>query len=201
VKNTLQDWNASAAHVPSAQPTREPASATTAPWMRKIVSTERREAPIARRMPISRDFCTTETTSTDEIPKATAMATKNWIIAEEPLCPRRPTSNSALVFIQLSAVRPVRAAMVFATASALKRSSTVRSMFVTPPARSSRVCADRSVMMTHRRFRSRSPRSKIPATVTTCVRPPAATRRILSPTEAPRSFARSTPTTASSPAT
>ena len=46
--------------------------------MRRIMRASR--CPLALRMPISRDFCTTDTTSTLAMPSATATITKNWIM-------------------------------------------------------------------------------------------------------------------------
>ena len=75
---------------PSAEPTNEPTSPSTPPWMRKTRSTRRAGVPTARRMPISRDFCTTETMSTLAIPSATATTTKNWIMFFELFCAESP---------------------------------------------------------------------------------------------------------------
>ena len=46
--------------------------------------------PIALRIPISRDFWTTETTRTLAMPRATATTTKNWIIQLEALWDLQP---------------------------------------------------------------------------------------------------------------
>ena len=66
--------------------------------------------PVARRIPISRDFCTTDTASTLAMPRATASTTNTWIIRLEELCDRSPVRSCSLDFIQLSATSPVRAA-------------------------------------------------------------------------------------------
>jgi hypothetical protein len=59
----------------STTPSTDPSAPTTAPWKRKMRNTWPRVAPIARRMPISRCFCTTETTSTLAMPSTTTMPT------------------------------------------------------------------------------------------------------------------------------
>ena len=105
------------------------------------------------------------------MPSATAITTKTWIITEEELCACRPVSSCWLSFIQLSAVRPVSAASSCAMASAAKTSSTLTSMVVMPPARSSRVWAWRSETSTQRWFTSLLPTSKMPLTVKTSPRP------------------------------
>ncbi len=55
----------------------EPIIPRTPPWMRKIASTRHAGVPTARRMPISRDFCTTDTIRMLAMPRATDTTTKN----------------------------------------------------------------------------------------------------------------------------
>jgi hypothetical protein len=74
--------------------------------------------PIARRMPISRDFCTTDTTSTLAMPIATDSATNSRISRFEFCCALTAVKNCALVLIQLSAGTPVAAVMRSASCSA-----------------------------------------------------------------------------------
>ena len=74
--------------------------------------------PIARRMPISRDFCTTTTTSTLAMPKATDSPTKKRIAVFAVFCALTAAKNWALVLIQLSACTPVAAVIRWAMASA-----------------------------------------------------------------------------------
>ena len=91
--------------------------------------------PTARRIPISRDFCTTETMSTLAMPSATATITKNWIMFFELDCAESPESSSALTVIQLSARSPVRPRTSTATRSASNTFATLSSIVVTPPGR------------------------------------------------------------------
>ena len=62
---------------PMAEPTNEPARPKRPPWIKKMRRMRERGGPTARRMPISRDYWTTETMSTLAIPSATATTTKN----------------------------------------------------------------------------------------------------------------------------
>ena len=152
-----------------------------------------RPAPMARKMPISRCFCTTLTTSTLLIPSATMMTTKLRIRLLDTLWLDKALSRLAFVCIQLSTVRLVWARKLSATGLAPKRSFTVRSILDTPPGRSSRVCPSFSVTNTQRRFRSRLPMSNRPAMSSVSLRPVALVTRSLSPTVTPRSLARSVP--------
>ena len=61
-------------------PTTQPAAPSSSPWIRKMRRICRRVVPTARRMPISRFFCTTQTTSTLAMPSATATTTNAWIM-------------------------------------------------------------------------------------------------------------------------
>ena len=79
-----------------------------------------RLVPIARRMPISFCFCTTDTTSTLAMPSATTRITKNRIVPVLMFWLRIAASSCALVVIQLSASSPVSRSMRAATASAPK---------------------------------------------------------------------------------
>ena len=92
-------------------------------------------------MPISRVRWTTLTDSTLAIPSATLNATNTLIIRVDRLCERSAFISWALVSIQLSAFSPVRRAMRAATSLAAKMSSTVTSMMVAAPGRSSSDCA------------------------------------------------------------
>ena len=56
-------------------------------------------------MPISFDFCTTETTSTLAMPSATVMPTKTRISVLARICADIALKNCALVLIQLSTCR------------------------------------------------------------------------------------------------
>ena len=80
--------------------------------------TRRGVAPMARRMPISFCFCTTDTTSTLAMPTATISTTKNRIRLFDMLWLFRAVSNCALVCIQLSTLRPVCACNSSAVRSA-----------------------------------------------------------------------------------
>ena len=100
-----------------------------------------REPPIARRMPISFERWTTDTTSTLAMPAATERPTKRRIIWLENFCAFRPRKNWLFDLIQLSASSPVCAAIDCAISSAANGSTTVRSMLDTPPIRLSRFCA------------------------------------------------------------
>ena len=62
---------------------------------------------MARRMPISRERCTTETTSTLAMPKPTDKPTKKRIAVLAVVWARTAVKNCSLVFIQLSACKPV----------------------------------------------------------------------------------------------
>jgi hypothetical protein len=161
----------------------------------------RRPAPMARRMPISRCFCTTLTTSTLEMPNATMITTKLRIRLFDTVWLLSALSRPELVCIQLSTVRPVCARRVSAAASAPNRSRTVRSMLETPPGRSSSDWASFKVTKTQRRFRSRLPMSNRPVMSSVSLRPVALVTRSLSPTVRPRSLARSVPISAPVPAT
>ena len=68
-----------------------------------------RVTPMARRMPISLRFCTTETNSTLAMPNATESPTKNRIAVLAVICALTALKNCALVAIQLSASTPVAA--------------------------------------------------------------------------------------------
>jgi hypothetical protein len=70
----------SASAAPSAEPPTEPTSPTSAPSMRKMRRTCAVVVPTALRMPISRVVCTTETTRTLAMPRATAITMKTWIM-------------------------------------------------------------------------------------------------------------------------
>ena len=158
-------------------------------------------APMARKIPISFCFCTTDTTSTLAMPTATITVTKKRIRLLDMLWLFKADSSCALVCIQLSTVRPVCACSWRAVASAANRFSTRRSSCVMPPGRSNRVCANLMLVNTQRRFRSRLPISKMPATLTRSLRPSTVTRRSLSPTVMPRSLASSLPMTTLVPLT
>ena len=100
------------------QPNSEPTRPSTAPWIRNTRRICPGEAPIARRMPISRDFCTTETISTAAMPRAIASATKKRMAVFATRCALIAVKNWLLVLIQLSASTPLAAAIAFATSSA-----------------------------------------------------------------------------------
>ena len=151
--------------VASALPSSEPASATIAPCSRNTRWMRPRVVPIARRMPISRRFCTTETTSTLAMPSTTTMATKIRIVRVVIVWALSAASSWSLVFIHESAVSPVSRAIRCATASAANRSATLTSSCDAPPGRSNSACAVRSPRNTVRRFMSRMPRSTRPVTV------------------------------------
>ena len=68
-------------------------------------STWVRAVPIARRMPISFDFCTTDTTSTLAMPSATVIPTKIRMRVLARICADIALKNCALVLIQLSTRR------------------------------------------------------------------------------------------------
>ena len=76
------------------------------------------EIPIARRIPISRDFCTTTTAITLAMPNATDRPTKNRIAVFAVVCALTAVKNWAFVMIQLSASTPVAAVMRSAIESA-----------------------------------------------------------------------------------
>ena len=84
-------------------------SPSAAPCSRNTRRIWPREAPIARRMPISFDFCTTETISTAAMPNATARPTKKRIAVLATICALIARKSCALVLIQLSASTPVPA--------------------------------------------------------------------------------------------
>ena len=87
----------------------------------------RGEAPIARRMPNSRCFCTNDTTSTLAMPSATISTRNTRTVRVVMVWFLNAVSSWVLIAIQLSAVRPVWETMRVATFSASKMSSTVRS--------------------------------------------------------------------------
>ena len=72
-------------------------------------------------MPISLDFCTTETTSTLAMPSAAVRPTKKRMKLFDSVCADIAVKNWALVRIQLSACRCVCAVICCATVSASKR--------------------------------------------------------------------------------
>jgi len=152
-----RDWKKTARMVPSAIPSSEPTVPRIAPWSRKIRVTAGALVPVARRIPISLAFCTTDTASTDAMPRATARITNTWIMMLEALCERRPVMRSRFWAIHESATRPVRSWMRAATASAWKMSAPRISRVDTPPSRSKSVCAPRSEMKTSPSFRLRLP--------------------------------------------
>ena len=118
--------------------------------MKKMLMIFRTEVPVARRMPISFDFCRTLTTSTEAMPSATARITKNWIITLELLWDFSATKSWRLIFIQLSASRPVAEAIRSAISAASNTSPTVTSTVEMRFGRSSRVCAARIETKTQR---------------------------------------------------
>ncbi len=100
--------------------------------------------PIARRIPISFDVCTTDTTSTLAMPSATVIPTKMRISVLARICAAIAVKNCALVRIQLSTCRSWVARIDCAIVSAANGSRTLTSRLVAPPGRSSRLCAVRS---------------------------------------------------------
>ena len=71
-----------------------------------------RGVPTARMIPISRDFCTTLTISTLAIPSATVRVIKNRITFFELPWACSATKSCGLVWVQLSATKPVLAAIL-----------------------------------------------------------------------------------------
>ena len=103
---------------PIAEPTKAPPRPSKPPCKRKTRKICPCEIPIARRMPISRDFCTTTTTNTLAMPKATESPTKKRIAVLAVVCALIAVKNWALFLIQLSASTPVAAVMRWAMTSA-----------------------------------------------------------------------------------
>ena len=62
---------------------------------------------MARKMPISRERCTTDTINTLAMPKPTDSATKNRMAVLAVVCAFTAVKNCSLVLIQLSACKPV----------------------------------------------------------------------------------------------
>ncbi len=92
---------------PSPAPSSDPPSPTMPPCSRNTPSMRCRGVPMARRMPISRWRCTTDTTSTLAMPSATATVTKARIMRLEALWLRSAVTNWPLAACQLSAISPV----------------------------------------------------------------------------------------------
>ena len=86
----------------STTPSTDPRAPTMAPCSKKMRSTWPCVAPIARRMPISRRFCTTDTTSTLAMPSTTTNITTPRMSAVLTLCAFSAVTSPALVACQLS---------------------------------------------------------------------------------------------------
>ena len=86
----------------SSRPSTEPSAPTTAPCTRNTRSTWPRVAPMARRMPISRPFCTTDTTSTLAMPSTTTASTTPRMMEVLMDCALSADTSWALLSCQLS---------------------------------------------------------------------------------------------------
>ncbi|MCC2633338.1 MAG: hypothetical protein K0S48_1224 [Ramlibacter sp.] len=88
--------------VASSRPSTAPKAPTTAPCSRNSRITCPRVAPIARRMPISRRFCTTDTTSTLAMPSTTTTTTTTRMIMVLMDCALSAVTSCTLLSCQLS---------------------------------------------------------------------------------------------------
>ncbi len=182
--------------IASPSPSSEPAAPSSAPCSRKTRWIWPRVAPIARRMPISRCFCTTLTTSTLAMPSTTTSSTTPRISVVLTRCASSAETSCALVCCQLSTRSGHCRASASASACAAQTSASETSMRAAPPGRSNRLCALRSGTYSMRRLSSVAPRSTSAVMRSVCVRVPLLTP-MRSPTRTPRSSASVMPATAS----